>query len=1059
MAPLSSDLRKLLDKKVVAARDAAEDACRASLATLGVEARQVPSSLTSGQRQLRNALRAKQRQLAGEFESLVAECAYEQWHLMLFARFLAENGLLIYPGSETSVSLEEVAELARDEGQSDPWLLAASYAKAMLPGFFRPADPCVRLPLTPEGRKELEDILDSLPSQVFAADDALGWVYQFWQTKKKKEVNASERKIGGADLAPVTQLFTEHYMVRFLLENSLGAWWAARHPDSPLLASFDYLRLTDEGEPAAGSFEGWPDRVAEITVMDPCCGSGHFLVAAFEMLRRMREEEEGLSEAEAVDAVLRDNLYGLELDARCVQIAAFALALAAWKAVGYHELPALNLACSGIPTRGSLEEWTKLAEGDERLERALTTLHELFREADSLGSLIDPRRAVEDDTLLGVPFEEVAPLLEQALASDPDPVAAVFGEGAREVARAATLLAGSYTLVATNPPFLGTGGQSVVMRDYCERWHSATRGDLAFAMAERCASSLTSRGCSLALVLPQTWMFMQSYRAIRMDFLRRLSFGAVVQLGEHGFQSPSAAGALVGLVVADNGPCDQNHPFWGLDLTGLGSPLEKDRAVRDDSGVLVRQAAQAANPDGRIVLSDVSDLPLLCRVCSSFLGLGTGDYSHFGRKNWEIGNQSGGWSRYQVAAPRSGDWSGLSDVVAWDSSLNRVRGLTEAERERIHNQDQSGQQAWQRAGVAVALTRDLRVSLYSRVPFDKSMAVLVPDPSLPLAALWCFCRDPLFSQEVRRLDQNIGVANGTLVKVPFDLDHWQKVAEEQYPDGLPEPHSEDPTQWLFKGNVVGSEQPLHVALARLLGYRWPDQEPDELDRFADEDGIVCLPSIAGERPAHDRLRGLLVAAYGESFSQQTVDDLLADEKSKTLEAWLRDRAFASHVKLFHKRPFIWHVWDGRKDGFAALLNYHKLDEQTLQKLTYTHLGWWIDRQKADVAAERPGAEARLAAAIELQEKLKLILEGEPPYDIYVRWKPLSEQPLGWQPDLDDGVRLNIRPFVTAGVLRSRFSVHWRKDRGKNPDGSERVNDLHFTLAEKRAAGEEADAGG
>ena len=96
--------------------------------------------------------------------------------------------------------------------------------------------------------------------------------------------------------------------------------------------------------------------------MDPCCGSGHFLVVAFEMLRRMRMEEEGLGETQAADAVLRDNLFGLEIDPRCVQIAAFSLALAAWKAGGYREIPIpLNVACSGIPVSGQLERWVKIA--------------------------------------------------------------------------------------------------------------------------------------------------------------------------------------------------------------------------------------------------------------------------------------------------------------------------------------------------------------------------------------------------------------------------------------------------------------------------------------------------------------------------------------------------------------------------------------------------------------------------------------------------------------------------------------------------------------------------
>ena len=110
-------------------------------------------------------------------------------------------------------------------------------------------------------------------------------------------------------------------------------------------------------------------------------------------------------------------------------------------------------------------------------------------------------------------------------------------------------------------------------------------------------------------------------------------------------------------------------------------------------------------------------------------------------------------------------------------------------------------------------------------------------------------------------------------------------------------------------------------------------------------------------------------------------------------------------------------------------------------------------------AEEPTQDARLAAAEDLQRRLKLILDGAPPHDTYVRWKSMAEQPIGWEPDLDDGVRLNIRPFVTAGVLRWKVNVHWKKDRGTHPDGSERHNDLHPTLDERRATRREAEAAG
>ncbi len=212
---------------------------------------------------------------------------------------LAENGLLIHPDFRAPVTLAECEELAEELGEPDGWAVAGRFAAQILPGIFRLDDPCVQLRLAPEGLLELERIIADLPVEVFTADDALGWVYQFWQKEKKDEVNASERKVGGADLGPVTQLFTENYMVRFLLENSLGAWWAARNPDSPLIQEWEYLRFDETGAPAAGSFSGWPNSVAEITVLDPCCGSGHFLVEAFKMLWRMRAEEEELQDRPA----------------------------------------------------------------------------------------------------------------------------------------------------------------------------------------------------------------------------------------------------------------------------------------------------------------------------------------------------------------------------------------------------------------------------------------------------------------------------------------------------------------------------------------------------------------------------------------------------------------------------------------------------------------------------------------------------------------------------------------------------------------------------------------
>jgi hypothetical protein len=239
---------------------------------------------------------------------------------------------------------------------------------------------------------------------------------------------------------------------------------------------------------------------------------------------------------------------------------------------------------------------------------------------------------------------------------------------------------------------------------------------------------------------------------------------------------------------------------------------------------------------------------------------------------------------------------------------------------------ESGNRAWTRRGVAVNRMNDLRVGQYLGEIFDNNVAVIVPKRLDDLAAVYTFCSSPDFSRSVRRLDLTIKVTNATLVKVPFDLAFWQAVAAEKYPNGLPEPHSDDPTQWLFKGDIVTSTDPLQVAVARLLGYRWPDQpkEADAVDALVDAGGVVCLPGVRGKPPAAERLLEVLHAAYGDNWSDGVLHTLLTAAGCKagtTLDDWLRNQFFEQHCKRFHQRPFVWHIWDGRKDGFSALLHF------------------------------------------------------------------------------------------------------------------------------------------
>jgi len=842
-------------------------------------------------------------------------------------------------------------------------------------------------------------------------------------------------------------------MVRFLLENSLGAWWAVRHPESPLIKEWEYLRRSEDGKPVAGRFEGWPERAAQVTMMDPCCGSGHFLVAAFEMLRKMRMEEEGLSRWEAGDAVLRDNLHGLEIDPRCTQIAAFALAFAAWKSGAYRVLPPLNVACSGIPVKGQLTDWIRLAGEDVNLQLTLERLYQLFRDAPILGSLINP--SVLRDPLFASDQDQVEVMLNRALdkeREEGDSVAEIFGATAEGMVRASRLLNRVYTIVATNVPYLARGRQDRTLQQFCNEYCSDAKTDLATALLHRCQTFVTSGG-TCCVVSPQNWLYLGSYKSFRRHFLRCYCPHLLVRLGPGAFETISGEVVKPILVIFDNSfPADDN-PITCSDLSNLEGASRKGAVLRTTPLIPITQSTQLRNPDAIISLQRPSEGRLLSAIAQSAHGVGTFDKARFIFQFWEVAELAPVWMLSQSTVERTDLYGGRQSALRWENGKGGLANYMLEMKSKGYTSGKwkAGHQIWGSTGVLISLMGGLPASLYTGQPFDENAAAIVPHDPSHVPALWAFCSSPKFTESVRNIDQSLKVTPATIVKVPFDLGHWEKFAEEAGP--LPEPYSNDPTQWLFKGDPAESTEPLQAAVARLLGYHWPNQQRDRLANFADEDGIVPLVPVLNEQPAAERLRGLLVEAFGGTWSTNRQDALLSQVGygGKDLSIWLRDGYFPRHAKTFHNRPFIWQIWDGTRDGFSVLVNYHKLDSSTLERLIYTYLGAWIDRQRGERDAGVASAEGRLVAALSLQKKLVAIREGEPPYDIYVRWKPLHEQPIGWYPDLNDGIRLNIRPFVTAGVLRSKFTINWNKDRGTNPDGSERLNDLHLTVAEKYVA--------
>ena len=552
---------------------------------------------------------------------------------------------------------------------------------------------------------------------------------------------------------------------------------------------------------------------------------------------------------------------------------------------------------------------------------------------------------------------------------------------------------------------------------------------------------------------------MASYKGFRLKFLKKTSWGFVSRLGAGAFSQITGEVVKAILIsVNKNTPTSQSE-FLAIDTSISKLVSEKASRLLTDDFKMIKQLDQIDNPDAKIILEESNDISeevdLLKKVGNSFQGIKTGDDPRFKFCFWECCILEN-W-RLTYGGPFTGCNDGAHYILNWSHSGSDFARY-------------QGSKAFNKVGLYITNVGRIQVSNFISRPFTSEITVFIPNELTHLTSILSFLSSSDYEYELKKIDQNLAISTASVGNVPFDLEYWEQVAKNKYPTGIPQPYSDDAIQWIYHGNPTLASNPLQVAMSRLLGYRWPAESDTEMElaeearehigairqfnSHTDDDGIMCLPAINGELQAAERCREYLMAVWGEEWSNNTLQKLLQKEgANKTnLDEWLRDEFMDQHNKLFQNRPFIWQIWDGRKDGFSALVNYHKLNKENLSKLIYTYLGDWIRMCEAKVKAGESGAEGLRSAALKLKEKLEAILKGEAPYDIFVRWKPLDQQPIGWEPDLNDGVRLNIRPFILADVLRKKPNIKWGVDRGKNPPGTpwgtERDNDMHLSLEEK-----------
>ena len=363
-----------------------------------------------------------------------------------------------------------------------------------------------------------------LPEVAEKGVEVIGWLYQFYISEKKDEVMGKTVKT--EDIPAATQLFTPDWIVRYLVENSLGRLWMLNHPASRLAESMEYYIPATEQD--ADFLKVMSPE--ELKVCDPCCGSGHMLTYAFDLLVRIYEEA-GFSSREIPSLILKNNLYGIEIDPRAGELAAFALTMKARehdsRFLRRENAPKPNICVLQNVTFDD-EEFKSYMDfiGRDLFTAALQTTLRQFEKADCFGSLIVPQLIDSAAVLAELENRDVSGQL--FLTNIHQKVLAVI--------RQAEYLSPHYHVVVTNPPYMGSKGMNADLKKFAETKYSDSKFDLFAMFMERCLELVQKHG-TIGMITMQSWMFLSSFEKLRTKLLDEDTILSMAHLGPRGFDT------------------------------------------------------------------------------------------------------------------------------------------------------------------------------------------------------------------------------------------------------------------------------------------------------------------------------------------------------------------------------------------------------------------------------------------------------------------------------------------------------------------------------------------
>lgn len=577
--------------------------------------------------------------------------AYSWFNRLMALRYMELHGLLPWGGRALSAadgsfdpelathaadlplaSLDRAAYLERaaesdDEGAFRLALEAACAELAgALPGVFEGAS-CDLLPKGLLARGEhsvIQHLVEDVPEDSWEDVEALGWAYQFYNSELKADFFKSKRKAAAEDIAPATQLFTPDWIVRYMVQNSLGRLWMLNNPESPLRDKMEFYIEPDADHEDFLRVAG-PE---EIAFCDPACGSGHILVYAFQLLTEMYRER-GWRDRDIARSILESNLSGYEIDPRAAQIAQTALCMEAlaldrrWLSRG---------VAADVRVLGNIElDEEQLPETYVKREMA-----DAIRHLGEVGSLLDPDEADLAALDAAIADAGAADLLGSALRGQLQEARGQLGALSRR-----------FDVAVANPPYMGSGSFNPFVAKWIKKNYPDSCRDLCTAFIERGYKLAKERGYA-AMVTMQSWMFLGSFERMRERMIEQTGIVSMAHIG------PRAFDAIGGEVVNVTAAVLHNAP-----LAGEGSYIRLvDVAGSDPKRATLLEAVR--NPGcgwfHRADASTFHDIPgspiaywaseglmarfkagqLLSEIAIPKMGLQTGNNDLFLRFWWEV---------------------------------------------------------------------------------------------------------------------------------------------------------------------------------------------------------------------------------------------------------------------------------------------------------------------------------------------------------------------------------------------------------------------------------------